>query len=224
MEQESKGKQEELDEISEGSEEESPVGGTTQTEKSGDSSPGAPRKQKGGFLFQRKKAFASVTATSSVGKSLFRKFVDQETLLLLDSLTSLITKEYGSNKAKQVKKDVTKLAVKVLVLYDSKKLIDKDFHELGFFIKRICSTVKNAYLRKELNEQTFTRVQTLLHTFEVEIRRVLLDYVSDNTLKRLKDTISFFADKNFMLKISKQPEFESGVIHVLAHYLEASKS
>lgn len=162
-----------------------------------------------------------MTATSGIGKQLFKKFVDKETLLLLESFTTLITKECGAKQAKKVKNDIIKIAVKVLVLYDSKKLTEESFRGLGFFFRRICSTVKNAYLRKELNEDTFQRLQSLVKEFELGIRNILKAYVSETTIKRIKDTFEFFQDKTFMLKISKQPEFEK-IVHVLAHYLEAS--
>jgi len=137
----------------------------------GEVSPSKPKK-KSSWLFQRKKAIASKTATSVIGKALFKKFVDKETILLLGSVKTIITLEEGSKKAKQIKNNITKLAVKVLLLYDEKSLKEDSFDGLVFYFRRICSAVRNGWRTKVLEESVAKRVHDLIKEFGVGLEAV----------------------------------------------------
>ncbi len=113
-------------------------GEMTAVESSKDSSPKNKRKS---WLFQKKKAIASKTATSSLGKALFKKFVDKETVLLLKTIKIMVTKEDGPKKAKEINNNILKLAVKILLLYEDKSLVPESFEGVTFLFQRICSTV-----------------------------------------------------------------------------------
>lgn len=100
--------------------------------------------------------------------------VDKETVMLLETVKTIVTKESGEKKGKQVKKgndcvclpfdhtftlltiDVTKLAVKIVLLYEDKKLHEDSFEPLAFNFRRICSTIKNNYRNHTFNKDTGT--------------------------------------------------------------------
>lgn len=173
------------------------------------------------WVFHSKKAIVSKASTSVVGKLLFNKFVDEQTSLLWKTIKKMITDNLGEKQSKRVKKNLTKLTVKVLLLYDEKKLKDESFANLQFLFRRICSTVRNNYSYGQFDEATAKRLSDLVRESHSRLSAVLQPYLSSRTLKMLKETMAFMGSQEFLFYASKHPDFKK-VVFVFAEYLDRS--
>jgi hypothetical protein len=177
------------------------------------------KKKKHDWLLKQKKGFASKAATSTMGKALLKKFLDKETRTLLVTLKKLIAQVDGSKKASQINKNIIKIAVKVVVLYQDKKVTETSFESLKGNFRRICSTIKNNWRTKQINEKTCERLLEQMTQFEKGLIRILKPHITKHTEKRIEDTFQYLANTQFILKASKLADFEK-VVYVLSYYLE----
>jgi len=171
------------------------------------------------WWFRRKKAFVGTASTSPLAKILIKNFVDRETVQLLNTMKIIVTKHSNPAQARMVKRNITKLAVKVIILFESQKLKQENFEGLELSFRRICSSIKNAYSQNNINEETVARIRGHIKSLESGLENVIQPYVSQNSMKRLETTVSYLADTQFILTISRYPEFKQ-VVMVLAHYLD----
>lgn len=181
------------------------------------------KKKKQSWMLKQKKGFASRAATSSLGKALLKKFLDKETRTLLVTLKKLVAKVDGNKKASQVNKNIIKIAVKVIVLYQDKKVTEANFESLKGNFRRICSTVKNNWRTKQFNDKTCDRLIDQMRQFEKGLIRILKPHITAHTEKRIEDTFHDLANAQFLLKAAVLPEFEK-VVYVLSYYLEQTGS
>jgi len=178
------------------------------------------KKKKSSWFYKKKKAVASKAATSHLGKALLMKFVDDETLMLLNTLKAIITKEGGAKKAHLIKKDIIKIAVKVIMLYEDKYVTEASFDSLRFSFRRICSAVKRGWRPTTcLDKARIMRINKLANQFEIGLRTILKPHITDKTMKRIAHVVGFLADPKFIESAAKYPEFEK-VVYVLAYYLQ----
>ena len=78
-------------------------------------------------LFAEKRHLLPKISNTALAKKLFKKFVSKETILLLETIQELTLQIDGAEKAKQIESELVKLAMKVLLLYDSKVDIGRIF-------------------------------------------------------------------------------------------------
>jgi hypothetical protein len=116
--------------------------------------------------FQKKsKGFASAAAGSRVGKGILKDFLDADSNRLLKALKVLITKDVSKARAKEVERDIIKSAVKVIYLYQEKRVTEDSFNGLTFSFRRICSAVRNAYQARNLDKATAERIEGMCINF-----------------------------------------------------------
>ena len=197
---------------------------STTTEDSVNPAEGSDKpKRKLTWLQKKKKGIASRAAGSSVGGALFQKYVDKDTQMLIASLCEIIKQEKGSKEAKKTKEEILKVSVKILLLYNEKKLTDDSFDTLVFSFRRICSSVRNAYHGKSLNEATGQRIHGMALQFFGHLQTSLEDLVSPNTIQRIRTLIDLIFDPELLVAATKYDKEFQQVAMVLALYLESTK-
>ena len=182
------------------------------------------KKQKLTWIQKKKKGIASRAAGSSIGSALFKKNVDKDTQSLINSLCEIIEKEKGKKEAKNIKKEILKVAVKILLLYEEKKVTEDSFQTLIFSFRRICSSVRNAYHARSLNEATAQRIRTLAQTLYTNLEASLQGLVTLNTMERIQALIDYVFNPAFLVAATKYDKEFQQIAMVLAFYLEASSS
>lgn len=171
------------------------------------------------WLEKKKKGLASKAAGSSLGAGIFEKYVDKETQSLIDSVCAIIAKEQGSKAAKKTKKEILKVAVKILLLYNAKKVTEESFETLVFSFRRICSSVRNAYHAKSLNEATATRIHGVAMIFYQNLQNSLAGLVSENTMQRILSLINNIFSTTLLVAATKYDKEFQQIAMVLATYL-----
>mmetsp|Transcript_27601 Transcript_27601/g.30731 ORF Transcript_27601/g.30731 Transcript_27601/m.30731 type:complete len:237 (+) Transcript_27601:70-780(+) len=180
------------------------------------------KKGKGSWMYRKKKGMASAAASSSLGKQLIYKFVDKETLDLLNTVKIMVGRENNPKFAKTLKKDIIKIAVKVLMLYEDKKLTDDSFNSLVSGFRRICASVRNGYKTNTLKGKRVERVSELIGEFSIGIRKILTGLISPKTDKRIESICLYISDVKFLNTVIAYPEFDK-IACTLAYYLEEMK-
>lgn len=208
------------DELGSEPEEEEEDDSDSEAGKSGGKSPA--KKQKLTWIQKKKKGIASRAAGSSIGSALFKKNVDKDTQTLINSLCEIVEKEKGKKEAKNTKKEILKVAVKILILYEEKKVTEESFDSLIFAFRRICSSVRNAYHARSLNEDTGIRIRKLAQVLYVNLQNSLNGLVTDNTMDRIQALIDYVFDPLFLVAATKYDKEFQQIAMVLALYLEAS--
>lgn len=188
----------------------------------GDAIGASGNKRKLSWIQKKKKGLASRAAGSSLGNALFQKHVDKETQSLIGSVCEIIAHEKGKKRASQTKKEILKVAVKILVLYNEKKVTEDSFNTLAFAFRRICSSVRNAYHARSLNEATATRIHGLAQTLEQHLHAALQGLVTENTFNRIHDLLDFIFNPELLVAANKYDKEFQQIAMVLAHYLETA--
>lgn len=184
----------------------------------------ASGKKKLSWIQKKKKGLASRAAGSSLGASLFQKHVDKETQSLIASVCEIIAKEKGSKQAKNVKQEILKVAVKILLLYQEKTITEESFDTLKFSFRRICSSVRNAYHAKSLNEATGVRIHGMATIFYQHLQSSIKGLVSDKTMTRIQTLLDYVFDPALLVAATQYDKEFQQIAMVLALYLETSSS
>jgi len=78
--------------------------------------------EKQGFWFRKKKGMMGKLGTSRLGNALFKKYMDEETVELLETSKRIVTKHKGAARSKELHKYIMRLAVKTILLYDNETI------------------------------------------------------------------------------------------------------
>lgn len=115
-----------------------------------------------------------------------------------------------------------KTAVKVIMLYEEKKVTDEDFESMQLTFRRTCAGVRNAYQGRSLNvdqESIADRVSVHLTSFSSGVIKVIKPFVRQHSLGRLEDLLGYLANPAFLLRAFKLDEFQT-IAMVLSSYLQ----
>jgi len=172
-------------------------------------------------MLNQKKAFASKVSTSTVGQSLLKKVMDKETKSLMKTIRIIARKESGEKQSDRLNRDVTKLAVKIVILHNNKNVTDDDFRAMEFSFRRICSAMRNAFRNRVMDLPTAQRINGHITAVHHHIKEMLTPWVSEETIARLKRTIDYLGNTEFIMKLPSYPEEYKEIIMTFDHYLDA---
>lgn len=193
----------------------------TDSEKASSSSSPAPgSKRKLSWFQKKKKGLASKTASSSLGRTLFKQYVDKDTQALIDNLCIIIKKVDGAKQAKKVRQEILRSAVKIVLLVHEKKVTEDSFQTLIFSFRRICSAIRNAYHAKTLDPATAQRINAVALVFYDHLEISLSGLLSQKSLAKIKNLINYVLSENILTNATKhEAEFQK-IAYVLALYLQ----
>ncbi|PRP74988.1 hypothetical protein PROFUN_07381 [Planoprotostelium fungivorum] len=180
--------------------------------------------KKPSWILSQKKALASRASTSTVGQGLLNKMLDKETKTLLKTVRTIAKKEQGEKFADRLHKDITKLAVKIVLLHKEQRVTDEAFNAMEFSLRRIFSATRNAYRNRKLDEGTIQRiVGHVAHLHEhiklTHARGMISPWVSDHTIQRLKRVIEYLGSPTLLAKLPSYPEEYKEIVFAFDHYL-----
>jgi len=167
--------------------------------------------------------------SSSLGNTIFQKYADEETTKLLSALKALVSNQYDKEQGHTVKRNVIKIVIKVLLLYEDKQLAAENFQEIYSLFRKICALIKNTYYREltkkqtpvntPLDRQSAARISEFGEEMEENLVNLLNKHVSPKTQQRIHDIFGYLKNEEFVIKSFGDPIF-SQIVVVLAYYLE----
>eukprot|EP01103_Thecamoeba_quadrilineata_P006956 TRINITY_DN16713_c0_g1_i1.p1 TRINITY_DN16713_c0_g1~~TRINITY_DN16713_c0_g1_i1.p1 ORF type:complete len:210 (+),score=53.86 TRINITY_DN16713_c0_g1_i1:53-631(+) len=166
------------------------------------------------------------TMSSNLGNTLFQKYSDEETTKILNALKMLVTNQYDREQGKLVKKNIIKIVIKVLLLYEDKQLATENFQEIYTLFRKICALIKNTYYREltkltqgPLDRDSAKRISEFGEEMEANLCALLQRFVTPKTQQRIHVIFSYLKNEEFVIKSYSDPIF-SQIVVVLAYYLE----
>jgi len=177
------------------------------------------KKKKQNWFSKAKKGVISKATSSSAGKALFNKFVDKETKNLINAMCIIEEKEGGYEKGRQMKSDIYRIAVKIIILYQDKLITERDFGNLKSQFRKVCSSLKNGYRTGKLEETTAHRIETHIIEFCVSTRQLITPFLSKHTMDRLDRLQETLGSSKWLIAASIHDEF-TNIVYACAHYLE----
>jgi len=179
---------------------------------------GVARKRKQTVGESMKKGIASSVADSGAGKVIMKKIINDETTALLNALKAIVTSESGNKKkADQLEEDIMKIAVKAVMLVDSKTVrgreflaVDKPLRDALNLLSKIFNN-KNKTTREKVVE-ALLKVETLMQEAQKILENILANHMGGKNMLRLAAIFQVVGDAKFMevimYKESVEPELE----------------
>eukprot|EP01103_Thecamoeba_quadrilineata_P001423 TRINITY_DN11277_c0_g1_i1.p1 TRINITY_DN11277_c0_g1~~TRINITY_DN11277_c0_g1_i1.p1 ORF type:complete len:194 (+),score=38.08 TRINITY_DN11277_c0_g1_i1:188-769(+) len=179
---------------------------------------------------QKKKSnlyrFKNTAASSGLGNSIFQKYADEETTKILNALKILVSNQYDKEQGSTVKKNIVKIVIKVLLLYEDKQLEAENFQEIYALFRKICALIKNTYYREltkltkgPLDKQSAMRISEFGEEMEGNLITLLSKFVSPKTQQRIHVIFGYLKNVDFVTQSFSDPIF-SQIVIVLAYYLD----
>eukprot|EP01099_Mayorella_cantabrigiensis_P004956 TRINITY_DN3820_c0_g1_i1.p1 TRINITY_DN3820_c0_g1~~TRINITY_DN3820_c0_g1_i1.p1 ORF type:complete len:247 (-),score=61.05 TRINITY_DN3820_c0_g1_i1:336-1013(-) len=187
-------------------------------------SPSVPGKQS--LLLRAKKNIAGKAANSGVGRALFKKFADEETVHLLAIFRAMVTRYSDEKTGKAMQKNVVKIFVKVLILYEDKILTEENFQEIYGLFRKMCALLKNSFLNlkannqtgSELDEATNQRIVARLKEMHSSLHVLLSPRLTSSSLTRMNEIFALMATEKFIKFIFADQDLEN-MVKIFAYYL-----
>jgi hypothetical protein len=187
-----------------------------------ESQPPPERPKNKGFVYKAQKGMAEKAATSSLGKSILKDYLPDDTWFILEAFKRIVANISGSEKAKYLEKTVIKSGVKVAWLYKSKHISASDLKEAckapilktwELFI--LCCDPKKRNIPEFCDS-----VKRLQACFEVFFK----SHITPKSLNRMKTvTTEYFADETIATKFFTDPRHQEDLERV-AQKLKILKS
>eukprot|EP01101_Sappina_pedata_P000761 TRINITY_DN10952_c0_g1_i1.p1 TRINITY_DN10952_c0_g1~~TRINITY_DN10952_c0_g1_i1.p1 ORF type:complete len:247 (-),score=120.68 TRINITY_DN10952_c0_g1_i1:202-879(-) len=185
---------------------------------------------KEGAVEKAKKNLASKAATSSFGKKLLTKVMDDQANTLMKSVKKLIELQSDSKKSKEIQNNIIRLLVKAQRQLDSKKVTEEQLagvdRPLRKSFRRI---IRITELWNEIKgdpaklDENFDALQSHLRDIEKVIMDTLNPFLTDKNKSRFGETFNFISNKEFLKKMwfddKSTPELQK-ISCVMSHYLK----
>jgi len=176
--------------------------------------PPASGKKKAGMLVRVKKATASATATSALGKKVMKAILNEETTALLAALKHIVKAESNSQKkADDMEKNIIKLAVKALLLVENKTLqaddflaVDKPLREAFELMVKVFNGRKR--VKPEKIEEALKKVEGLLKKAEEVFTQILAPHLTPKNMLLIAQCFGCIADVKFLTTVFKHDDLE----------------
>jgi len=164
-----------------------------------------------GFIMKAKKNIAGKAATSSFGKSVINKVIDDEIKQLITCVKNIIAVESGSKElADKLEKNAIKIVVKAYFLWENKTIPLEDFLKVEAPLKQALrillavydniEKVKDVKLKAEILDEKFTVAAVLLDTVKELLVNILQPHLKLKSITRVNDTFNQIARRDFFIK------------------------
>eukprot|EP01129_Flabellula_baltica_P013640 TRINITY_DN6374_c0_g1_i1.p1 TRINITY_DN6374_c0_g1~~TRINITY_DN6374_c0_g1_i1.p1 ORF type:complete len:206 (+),score=38.24 TRINITY_DN6374_c0_g1_i1:27-644(+) len=178
------------------------------------------KKRKKNLFSDAKRGIASKAAGSKAGEGLINKFLDSETKDMINAIRDITRLESGDEAAKIIKKDIYKIAVKMILLYQDKVITKEDFIRLRGQFKRMCAALRNGYRTGTLEEDTAVRITDLAIVFFEDVKSLLDGAIKNDTMERVERLGGTLGDLGWLLMASQYAEEFGRIVLACAHYLD----
>ena len=179
-----------------------------------------PKKRKKNLFSNAKRGFASKAASSKAGGSLINRALDKETKDMIHAIRDITLKESGSEAAKLVKKDIFKIAVKLILLYQDKVITKQDFIRVRGEFKRVCSSLRNGYRTGVLESETAYRIVGHVGVFLESVQGLLEGRIKEDTMERVVRIGNTLGDYEWLIVAQAYNEEFGRIVLACGHYLD----
>jgi hypothetical protein len=181
---------------------------------------------KSGFIFKVKKNIAGKAASSSVGKSVMKKVINEELKQLITCVKNIIAVESGSRElADRLEHNTIKLAVKGYFLYENGTVTIEEFQKIEPPLKQSLKIllavfdnlekIKDPKMREFVLDEKFTVVAVLLDSVREILTKILQPHLTAKSMNRVYETFEKIANRDFLLRAWSEPSLKGDVSHVI---------
>lgn len=179
-----------------------------------------------GFIMKAKKNIAGKAATSSFGKSVINKVIDDEIKALLNAVKNIIAVIYGSKEqAERLEKNAIKIVVKAYFLWENKTIPLEAFQKVEDPLKKALKLliavfdhiekVKDDKLKAEILDEKFTVAAVLLDNVKEQLTSLLGPHLKPKSIARINESFDKVANRDFLLKTHTEESLKPDVNHVM---------
>lgn len=165
-----------------------------------------------------KKGAVSSVATSSAGKGLIKEFLGKDGIKLIELVKQIITQYEGKKKATEVENNIIRVAVKVILLWRNKDITNENIATTVPKVKAVWSDII------DFCEMSFSydppKVKTSGDELVLCFTNLLKDFVTENTIERLRDTINYVTQQSLLDSVfasndSEKEEIKKELMRIL---------
>jgi len=168
-----------------------------------------PSSPKPGMLFKAKKNLAGKAATSSMGKAVINKILDEQLKRLIASLETIIAAQTSREKADRLRRHTIKIIVKAYFLYENKMVPFEDYQKLEPPLKQALkilmavydhlAKIKDPEMKKQVLDEKFTVVAVLLDNIKEMMCSLLSPHLTTKSMDRITEIFQTIATREFLL-------------------------
>jgi len=193
---------------------------------------------KSGVLFKAKKNFAGKAATSSLGKSVIKKILDDELKQLIACVKNIIAIESGSKElADRLEHNTMKITLKSYFLWENKTVSIDEFKKLEIPLKQAlrlllavydnAGKIRDENFKAQVFDEKFTVVAVLLDNVKELLITVLQPHLTAKSIARIPETFDKVASRDFLLHawttVSLKPDVDF-VMNFVRRYVQNKPS
>jgi len=154
-------------------------------------------------MYKAQKGLAEKAATSSLGKNILKEFLPDDTWFIMEALKTMITNTTSEKKAKEIEKNVIKLAVKVAYLYKGKHLTGDDMMAATRDpLLKMWQLFIEACDEKKRKLPEFTKSVREAHA---ALDTLFKPHIAPKSLAKMKDVADYLADEKTMQQLLTDP-------------------
>jgi len=174
---------------------------------------------KEGAMEKAKKNLASKAATSSLGKKILTKVMDDQSNNLMKAVKKIIEFQSDRKKAKEIQNNIIRMLVKAQHQMDVKKLteaelvgVDRPLRKAFRRLVRINASWPQIKSDPNQINENFSALKIHLKEIEVMILGVLSPFLSEKNKTKFSATFDYLSDIEFLKKVwndeRSKPEIE----------------
>eukprot|EP01103_Thecamoeba_quadrilineata_P018345 TRINITY_DN6938_c0_g1_i1.p1 TRINITY_DN6938_c0_g1~~TRINITY_DN6938_c0_g1_i1.p1 ORF type:complete len:188 (+),score=57.15 TRINITY_DN6938_c0_g1_i1:64-627(+) len=164
---------------------------------------GAEKKE--GALFKMKKNIAGKAATSSLGKAVMKKVLDDNTNKLMKALKKLIEKKFDKKKAEEIQNNIIKILLKAQFQIEKKTVTPEVFLPANRPLRQsfalLCKLNQPDDRSTEQRKEDFARIETNFR----EVGRIgetnLGPHLTQKNKDKLSYTVEFLGSATFLQSV-----------------------
>jgi len=186
-----------------------------------------------------KKSVISKATTSTLGKKAIRSHAPEEVKNLIKATTNLVEKE-GKNsnsnsnnpeKAKEIEENIFKIGVKTFFILNEGQLTMDDVIKADAPLRSAMELLSKCYdhakYSKKVDDKALMNNFTNVNTQALEaagiLTKLLEPHMKPNNLVKIKETIEFLSNPDFLLKVFKDDSLDDDLqelISAMEHYTQ----
>eukprot|EP01125_Pyxidicula_operculata_P022810 TRINITY_DN9593_c0_g1_i1.p1 TRINITY_DN9593_c0_g1~~TRINITY_DN9593_c0_g1_i1.p1 ORF type:complete len:302 (+),score=60.78 TRINITY_DN9593_c0_g1_i1:57-962(+) len=160
----------------------------------------------------------------AVGKALFKKVVDDNTMKLLSVLRTIITKHRDADTGREYNNYIIKTGTRVAFLYKQKYVTKENIVSLRFGFRRLCSSIANAFRFLDIQpiDHNLPRIAKIIHKFKVDVVNLISPFIADASVNKLIAIFDYIGSDEFLRFCFGDPELFKEIVYVLSYYLKVT--
>jgi len=172
------------------------------------------KRRKASIMTQAKKNVAGKIVTSSVGKEMLRKIIDEDMVNNLSLVKTILTHEYDAQRAERFENDLIKLVMKGHFALDNKLIRNDDFLPSQELVKKVYILLTSAYHMQSKPEPlkgVLARTSKNLRELQSNIEKLMEPVLTEKNYMKIKEIFDCVADPTFLYNVYTKPDNRSSL-------------